>query len=299
MKELLAAIEKVRKRIEHYREDLQRSEMLTRYVLVDPILRALGWDTEDPKQVVPEYRTEVGRPDYVLKFEGDRTDAGARGFLLGVEAKRLGADDHTFEEARRRALPLFQEKNIRYYIITDGDRWVLWDISRPKEESPHPIFDVRLSRDNPGVAARKLLALWRPAMPEVEEAVKPIAGEPIGTPPVTPLPDEPPEVVAQFLRNHTYPKWGASRLLRETLIKCGMHWKQAGKVADKFRDQLELRKPLTGDDLKRFWHAVKEVYEKHSQQLSGVNLEGFERQMEEVAKEEHFRFKQRKERQTS
>jgi hypothetical protein len=294
MKELLAAIEKVRERIEHYREDLQRSEMLTRYVLVDPILRALGWDTEDPKQVVPEYRTEVGRPDYVLKFEGDRTDAGARGFLLGVEAKRLGADDHTFEEARRRALPLFQEKNIRYYIITDGDRWVLWDISKPREESPHPIIDVRLSRDNPGVATRKLLALWRPTMPEVEEAPESIVKRPQED--KDKIKDKVPEVIRQLLSEHTQPKWGASRLLRETLIKCGMHWKQAGKVADKFRDQLELRKPLTGDDLKRFWHAVKEVYEKHSQQPSGVNLEGFERQMEEVAKRE---IKRRKEKQTS
>jgi len=295
MKDLLEAIEKVRERIEHYGEQLRQSEMLTRYALVDPILRALGWDTENPEQVVPEYRTEVGRPDYMLKFEGGYIGVRAKRLYIGMEAKKLGADDHTFEEARRRALPLFQERGIRYYIITDGDRWVLWDISRPKEESPHPIIDIRLSKDNPGIAARKLLALWRPAMPEVEEAP-----ESIVMPPVTLPPEEKdellPEVVVQFLRNHTYPNWGASRLLRETLIKCGMHWRQAGNVANEFRKQLGLHKPPTDDNLKQFWRAAKEVREKY---LPKVSLEEFKRRMEEVAKEEHSRFKQRKKRQTS
>jgi hypothetical protein len=131
--------------------------MLTRYALVDPILRALGWDTEDPEQVVPEFQTEVGRPDYILHCADLR---------IGVEAKRLGADERTFEQAYMRAAPLWQAKRIRYYIITDGDRWVLWDISQPKEKGL--IADIQLSRDNPGDAARQLLALWRPAMPEVK-----------------------------------------------------------------------------------------------------------------------------------
>jgi hypothetical protein len=131
--------------------------MLTRYALVDPILRALGWDTEDPEQVVPEFQTEVGRPDYILHCADLR---------IGVEAKRLGADEKTFEQAYMRAAPLWQAKRIRYYIITDGDRWVLWDISQPKEKGL--IADIQLSRDNLGDAARQLLALWRPAMPEVK-----------------------------------------------------------------------------------------------------------------------------------
>jgi hypothetical protein len=133
--------------------------MLTRYALVDPILRALGWDTEDPEQVVPEFQTEVGRPDYILHCADLR---------IGVEAKRLGADEKTFEQAYLRALPLWQSREIRYYAITDGDRWILWDISKPRTQNPEPIVDIRLSRDNLGDAARQLLALWRPAMPKVK-----------------------------------------------------------------------------------------------------------------------------------
>jgi hypothetical protein len=146
--------------------------MLTRYALVDPILRALGWDTEDPEQVVPEFQTEVGRPDYILHCADLR---------IGVEAKRLGADEKTFEQAYMRAAPLWQAKRIRYYIITDGDRWVLWDISQPKEKGL--IADIQLSRDNPGDAARQLLALWRPAMPEVKVAKPPVLSRKGGPPP--------------------------------------------------------------------------------------------------------------------
>jgi hypothetical protein len=172
MRELLEAIKRVCERIKRYENQLRQNEMLTRYALVDPILRALGWDTEDPEQVVPEFQTEVGRPDYILHCADLR---------IGVEAKRLGADEKTFEQAYMRAAPLWQAKRIRYYIITDGDRWVLWDISQPKEKGL--IADIQLSRDNLGDAARQLLALWRPAMPEVKVAKPPVLSRKGGPPP--------------------------------------------------------------------------------------------------------------------
>jgi hypothetical protein len=159
MRELLEAIKRVCERIKRYENQLRQNEMLTRYALVDPILRALGWDTEDPEQVVPEFQTEVGRPDYILCHENLR---------IGVEAKKFGTADRDFEQAYKRALPLWQSEGIRYYIITDGDRWILWDISKPRTQNPEPIVDIRLSRDNLGDAARQLLALWRPAMPKVK-----------------------------------------------------------------------------------------------------------------------------------
>ena len=38
-----------------------RSEMQTRYALIDPLLRELGWDTENPALVRPEFRGLDGR----------------------------------------------------------------------------------------------------------------------------------------------------------------------------------------------------------------------------------------------
>jgi predicted type IV restriction endonuclease len=95
MRELIDAIERVRERIKKYENQLKQNEMLTRYVLVDPILRALGWDTENPDQVIPEFQTEVGRPDYILRWND---------ICIGVEAKKLGAGDKIFDDAYRKAL---------------------------------------------------------------------------------------------------------------------------------------------------------------------------------------------------
>jgi hypothetical protein len=163
MKELIDTIERVRERIKKYGDKLKEKEMLTRYVLVDPILRALGWDTENPDQVIPEFQTEVGRPDYILQ---------SNDICIGVEAKKLGAGNKIFDEAYRKALPLWQSQGIRYYVITDGDRWIVWDISKPKTQNPEPIIHIRLTQQNIGDSARQLLALWRSAMPELKPAPK-------------------------------------------------------------------------------------------------------------------------------
>jgi len=82
--ELFRVVERVRERIRRYGGELRRSEALTRYVLVDPVLRALGWDTEDPEAVRPEERQEGGVPDYILLAGGRR--------LIALEVKSLGRE---------------------------------------------------------------------------------------------------------------------------------------------------------------------------------------------------------------
>ena len=63
---LVAEIERVKATIAAHRELLAGSEALTRYALIDPLLRALEWDTGDPGVVRPEYRDASGFADYVL-----------------------------------------------------------------------------------------------------------------------------------------------------------------------------------------------------------------------------------------
>jgi hypothetical protein len=41
-------------------------------------------------------------------------------------------------------------------------------LASPERKIQNLIVNIWLSRDNPGDAARQLLALWRPAMPEVK-----------------------------------------------------------------------------------------------------------------------------------
>ena len=55
---------------------------MTRAALIDPLLRELGWDTENPALVMPEYRLGRGYADYALLKDGKP--------VMMVEAKKLG-----------------------------------------------------------------------------------------------------------------------------------------------------------------------------------------------------------------
>ena len=83
LENLLTLIEKLRERIDAHGDALRKNEWLTRYALIDPLLRELGWDTEDPDTVRPEYRLENNkRPDYALCNNGKP--------IIMLEAKKLG-----------------------------------------------------------------------------------------------------------------------------------------------------------------------------------------------------------------
>ena len=48
LESLLELVETLKARIDAHGDQLRQSEALTRYALIDPLLRELGWDTEDP-----------------------------------------------------------------------------------------------------------------------------------------------------------------------------------------------------------------------------------------------------------
>ena len=76
-------IETLQARLDAHASELQKNEALTRYALIDPLLRGLGWDTSDPSQVLVEFRSQNGAADYALLGAGGRP-------LVIVEAKKLG-----------------------------------------------------------------------------------------------------------------------------------------------------------------------------------------------------------------
>jgi hypothetical protein len=174
VRELLEAIERVRERIERHGSKLSQNEMLTRYALVDPILRALGWDTEDPEQVVPEFSTKAGRADYALLVKGEP--------CIIVEAKPLGA---TLTNAAQQGVNYCVTEGIPYFVCTDGNRWVIYDTHKPVKLEEKVIAQAEISSggDVNYDAARQLLALWRPAMPEVKVAKPPVLSRKGGPPP--------------------------------------------------------------------------------------------------------------------
>lgn len=97
----------------------QINEEETKSALITPMLRALGWDCEDPDQVRWEYRykSQDNPVDYAL-FVGGRP-------RLFVEAKPLGrgAGDH---RARMQAVNYANAAGVEWCVLTDGNFWQIY-----------------------------------------------------------------------------------------------------------------------------------------------------------------------------
>ena len=149
--EVLLVIEKLQERIKTHQSELRRSEALTRNVLVDPLLRVLGWDTEDPNLMMPEFSIDRGFADYALLKEGKPA--------IVVEAKSLGTP---LNDAAAQGIGYCINDGVRYFAVTDGRQWEVYETHRPV-----PLSDKKvLSFDIAGPSAEvclDVLALWRPA----------------------------------------------------------------------------------------------------------------------------------------
>ena len=156
---LVEKIEEIQTIIRCERDTVGSHELRTRVVLIDPVLRMVGWAPEDPRAVVVEYATGTGRADYALLGENARPVA-----LL--EAKVLGS---RLEEHTRQVVTYATETGIGLAGITDGDRWTLYDVFQPAPMEDKRVMDVRITRDEPLAAAVALLAgLTRPRLPPLQ-----------------------------------------------------------------------------------------------------------------------------------
>lgn len=172
--ELFKTFEFLKKRIEEHREYLSQDETRTRQVLIDPLLKELGWDVGDPSAVELEYQIEkpfrskgVAKPDYALMQKGKP--------VAVVEAKRL--DSRTLDDATDQVHTYAYNEVIPYGVATDGDEWRLIDVQklvRP-EEKVTKLF--RVSTDDASTCALRSLALWRPNICDEDgpvDAVEPV-----------------------------------------------------------------------------------------------------------------------------
>ena len=76
--ELMECIDLLQERMRSHRDTLRENETRTRMALIDPMLRALGWDVSDPAAVTPEYKGGGGWADYAL-LRADGRPARHRG----------------------------------------------------------------------------------------------------------------------------------------------------------------------------------------------------------------------------
>ena len=147
--------EELKQRIDQHGKYLRESEYRTRILLVDPLLRILGWNVEDFHCVEIEFRTSQSvqeRADYVLKNGESK--------VAIVEAKRLGTVVSSTE--RRQAKEYADYADASQCVLTDGAKWMLYDLDQgrnPDKMKPKVEFDIE--NDMPEQLVLRCLALWR------------------------------------------------------------------------------------------------------------------------------------------
>lgn len=157
MDRMIALTHTLRARVQSYGDELRRSEALTRYSLIDPLLRELGWDTEDPGIVKPEYSVDIynggiARADYALTHEGKP--------LMLVEAKKLGEpllSGNAVEQGIRGCINTATD----FFVVTDGQKWEIYDTRKRVPPPEMKVVEFDFIADRPWQFCSKALSLHR------------------------------------------------------------------------------------------------------------------------------------------
>ena len=188
-------IRHLRNRAQAHHEYLSTGERETRtkYALIDPILRSLGWDTEDPAQVKLEYGTDpkredarrvdyalfqtsdTSKPHILIEAKGFRNIENAETLQDNLKEKQsdqnemwnsfsiLGNFDDSQMVAKYEDGSMFPgikkqylaqldgymrsiQMNEGYGVITNGDEWVIYDVTLPGGVEREPKASVSLFR---------------------------------------------------------------------------------------------------------------------------------------------------------
>ncbi len=141
-------IRALKEKIAKYGDEFSKNEALVRYALIDPFLRALGWDIEDPEQVKPEYSTEAGRPDYALFLRNKE-----RPYAF-IGAKKLGKN-----EDLQQHISYCVSEGVTFFIATDGNHWELYDTYRKTKLPEKKITEWDISYDNESIVAIRSISI--------------------------------------------------------------------------------------------------------------------------------------------
>ena len=186
--DLQGVIEKLRNMTETYRGYLSRNETRTRQVLIDPLLRELGWDVSDPDAVELEYWVKQQRADYALMSNGQP--------VAVIEAKRLGSNLE--DDEMMQVLNYANREGIDYMIVTDGDRWEMYEVFKRGALEERLLMKLELSQQPAHKNALQALAMWKPNLTSEEPVFvspKSAPSSKPNKPPQQPLPDDPPKDV--------------------------------------------------------------------------------------------------------
>jgi hypothetical protein len=148
MNDLTAALASVRERIAKHQGQAIGEEN-TKHALIEPVLRALGWDVEDLDEVRCEYKLkQVDNPvDYALFVHGN--------LRLFVEAKALGENlDHMAGQIMGYA---GVAGVVEWIVLTDGNEYRIYNAHAPVPITQKLFKRVVLASDQPDSLATLML----------------------------------------------------------------------------------------------------------------------------------------------
>ena len=209
LESLLKLAETLKQRVSVHAEDLSANEIRTRYALIDPLLREMGWDTSDPSAVIPEYRSGSGRADYALMSAGRP--------VVMVEAKKLGTPLR--DDVLTQSISYCLVEGTGHFAVTDGARWEIYETHKPVPIDQKLVAEFDLSSDSVTFCL-KALALWRPGVEagSVAPAQTPAIGldKPVDVAP-QPAPVNPPQPALVIPPEHNPPgDWHRLADIRDT-----------------------------------------------------------------------------------
>lgn len=153
-------VEKIKK----FRSLYEKNEQAVRDQIVNPILRNLEWNPENPEEVQPNISTEEGVPDYSLFKNGKR--------ILFVETKKLSVDVEQKEIIRQLAKYSFSE-GTKYGVLTNGAVWIL---IRSFEEgttlAERIVWKTDLENEELIAVCRKITTISKKNIEQIEVLVK-------------------------------------------------------------------------------------------------------------------------------
>ncbi|MGE0156167.1 MAG: hypothetical protein AB7T17_03980 [Geobacter sp.] len=123
-------------------DSLKNNETLTRVVLIDPVISALGWDISNPHMVEVEKHvgSEGNKPkflDYLLKGE----------HKIVIEAKKMGELGDRLEGYFEQILLYASRTGAKSLFLTDGLKWIHYEDVAASNKAPKKIIDLAKTED--------------------------------------------------------------------------------------------------------------------------------------------------------
>ena len=164
LEEFVETIKVIRNRMVTHRDTLRENQIRTRMALVEPVLRALGWDTGDPAMVQPNH-TATGptgktlAADLLLSSttEGQKATGKKKTMTNRAAIDVLPLNHDPAPDQWDNLTELCQETKTIRAVVTDGNYWEIRKVGGEEDRGPTILHIDELPAYRSAIA---LIELW-------------------------------------------------------------------------------------------------------------------------------------------